>query len=174
MFAVIEHSYKTWYPTFCVMLGYVTKEEGAFNVSMIALFVTAFKFGNFHAVKALNVMTIGDLFLFTSTIFAFFLGYPNYLIYISAVLFAAFNFAQYPFYYALPTYYKYTMSIKNGTTIIMSYAFGETLLVTLSGYLMDFIHPIALHFYILIFVIVTRLLYTNTLKVMEKNRESFM
>ena len=73
-----------------------------------------------------------------------------------------FNFAQFSYYYALPTNFNYSISIQNGTYVILAYELGF-FFVSLSGYLMDIIHPIILHIFMLLLSVITLILYENTL-----------
>ena len=168
MFAVIEHSYKSWFPIFCLMMNYLTKEEAAFIVSVMAIIMIVERFLNIDVVKVLSISSIVDIGLFSSAILAYFMGFSFYLVYGTALIFALFNSLQYSSYYSLPTYFKYKVRIQDGTKFIMSYAIGETILVTLTGYLMKYIHPIALHFYLLLICIITRFAYISAVTELSK------
>ena len=93
-------------------------------ITLIVVIMNLVNFFNFNVLKALKVMNYGNIFLFATTIIAYYLGFTYYVVYFSAILFAIFNFAQYPYYYSLPKEFNYSISIQNGTNMMLAYSFG--------------------------------------------------
>ena len=137
-------------------------------ITLIVVIMNLVNFFNFNVLKALKVMNYGNIFLFATTIIAYYLGFTYYVVYFSAILFAIFNFAQFSYYYALPTNFNYSINIRNGTYVILAYELGF-FFVSLSGYLMDIFHPIALHIFMLLLSVITLILYENTLYMLKEN-----
>ena len=86
--------------------------------------------------------------MFSSGICAFFLGLEFYLTYITPLVFALINSVLYSFYYSLPTEYGLKISIDDSSKFVFWYSVGEIVLVSLTGYLMVLIHPVALRLHV--------------------------
>ena len=169
--AVIENSYKSWFPIFCIMLHYLNKEKAAFLVSLVMVIIIAERCLNFNMIKAVDYFSVLNIFLFCSAIMAYFTGFTSYLIFATPIFFAILNAPQYALYYTLPTYFNFQVKSKEGAKFIMAYAMGETILVTLTGFMMDFIHPISLHFFMLTLCIVSRIGYVEAKKILSKSKD---
>ena len=75
IYASIEHSFHTWYSPFAVLMGYLSKEMGAFIVSIMTFLMIYTLIVELNAIKYTEVSSIGNVVLFMSGIGAFFLGW---------------------------------------------------------------------------------------------------
>ena len=120
-----------------------------------------------------TVSAIANVILFITYILLYFLKFPSFIIcYISPVFFAIFNACPYGYYYSLPSCFNFKVGVKDGEKFVIAYAMGETLLVALAGYLMAYIHPMSLFFYILFFSIITQIVLSRTIAKLREESKS--
>lgn len=80
------------------------------------------------------------------------------MLYGSASLLGIIFSVYYPFVFALPKSFNKTVSSKNSATIMIFYAIGEGILVSIVGYLMEWFDPIMLFFSCLVMMIANKIL----------------
>ena len=61
-------------------------------------------------------------------------------------------FLYFPFLYALPDAFNKRLITKNASKMMTFYAIGETCLSSIGGYLMEWIHPLALFGYMFVLI----------------------
>ena len=161
IFASIEHSFQTWFSPFAVMMGYLSKETAAFVVAIMTLLRIYTLFVKVGAIKYTEISSIGNVFVFLSGIGAFALGWEVYLVYVAPLLFALANSVLYSFYYSLPAEYGLKIGLADSSKFILWYSLGEIVLVSITGYLMAYTHPMALFVFMLLLAIINRMLLTS-------------
>ena len=118
--------------------------------------------------------SIGNVVLFASGIVAFFLDWEFYLIYVTPLIFALINSVLYPFYYSLPAEYGFRLSMHDSSKFIFWYSVGEVVLVSVTGYLMVYTHPIALYVFMLLISVVNRKLLVSLTSEVKAHQEGLL
>ena len=76
-------------------------------------------------------------------------GFRVFLVYSTAFLYPFITFMFLPTMFTLPSNFGLTLSADNASKMMMSYAFGEAIFTSVVGYLMEWIHPMALFGFLL-------------------------
>ena len=98
------------------------------------------------------------MFVFSSGICAFFLGWKFYLVYVTPMIFALINSVMYSFYYSLPAEYGLRISLNDSSKFILWYSLGEIVLVSITGFLMVYTHPMAMFVFMFFLALINRML----------------
>ena len=77
-------------------------------------------------------------------------GFRVFLVYCTAFLYPFITFMFLPTMFTLPSNFSLTLSSDNASRMMMSYAFGEAVFTSVVGYLMEWIHPMALFGFLLV------------------------
>ena len=91
--------------------------------------------------------------------------------YCSGAYFSAIIFLFLPYLYAIPSVFGKKMSTKNASKVITAQAFGEIALTFMGGYLMEWIHPLALFGYILLLTIGLKMSYIMVVNGLMEEKE---
>ena len=98
------------------------------------------------------------MLVFSSGICAFFLGWKFYLVYVTPMIFALINSVMYSFYYSLPAEYGLRISFNDSSKFILWYSLGEIVLVSITGFLMVYTHPMAMFVFMFFLALINRML----------------
>ena len=68
------------------------------------------------------------------------------------------NSVLYSFYYSLPAEYGLRISLNDSSKFIVWYSLGEIVLISITGFLMAYAHPIALFVFTFFLALINRML----------------
>ena len=169
--AIIELTYKSWFPSFCLMMHYTTKEQGAFMISFIVGIMILIRFTiRVEVTTMLKVGVNGSLVLFMSLILAYFANFVWYIVYGACVIFAIILSLQYPYYFGLISESGYKTSLRSCSKYLISYSIGESIFVSFAGILMKRIHPMSLYFYALFWAVVNKGVFTSVIENLQSKK----
>lgn len=168
----MEHSFKTWLPTFLVITKIATKEESALVVSylILILIISRFVLANAEPRTLIKTCLSAFLFLYISSILGFSLHINAYIIYIAPLIYGIIGSLVYPLTYALPITYGFEVSVDVGSRFVTCYAIGEATLAASTGYFMEYVHPISVFAYPLFLVVILLFLFRFCEGMLEKDQ----
>ena len=93
------------------------------------------------------------------------LGFKTLMVFGSAALLGMIYSTYYPYVFALPKEYNKTISSQNSSNIMIFYAIGEGILVSVVGYLMSWF-PLMLFISCLLMMIVNRIIIAKSINLL--------
>ena len=73
--------------------------------------------------------------------------------------------------FTLSSNFNLTLSPNTASRIMMSYAFGEALFTSIAGYLMQWIHPMALFGFLFLIAVLMRVCFARLLFFLNQDQE---
>ena len=146
-FGALTLNFIGWFPSFCVRMTIFSKEQAAFALGLSALFQVS--------LRALSVpfrISSNHFLRFSCCAFLAFapimamllwMGLKPYLGYVGYAYLPLAECLFIPSMYSLPSEFGLELSSNTASKMMLGYAFGEALLTSCTGYLME-IHPMSL------------------------------
>ena len=169
LYAAITLSYRNWIPSFTVIEEIGSKEEAAYSVSIYSTILTLFRFLLSGIKKktseTLVIASNGMIFIVILCLLVYGMGFKTLMVFGSAILLGMIYSTYYPYVFALPKEYNKTISSKNSSNIMIFYAIGEGILVSIVGYLMSWF-PLMLFISCLMMMIVNRVIVGKSINLL--------
>jgi hypothetical protein len=106
-----------------------------------------------EVVKMLRVGIYGVLMLFFSAVIAYYLSFVWYLMYGTSIIFGILTAFQFAYYLTLPSKFGFQVSHQDCGSFMVAYATGEAILISAMGILMEYTHPISLHYFVIVVLV---------------------
>lgn len=173
-FSAFAMSFRSWFPSFSVMMKYQNKYEAAFTLSYVDIIqITARLFVSCFNTKSLTLIRfnlLATVLYGPLIVLLYLMQFEMVLVYSSIVLFSLVILLLYPSLYSLPSYFNQTITTENTSKMVTAYAIGEAAFAFLGGYLMEYIHPISLFFYLFMISLFQKYFFSKAIEELDKNK----
>ena len=153
------------------MTGILQKDEAAKLLSYLFILhmllrtsSTFVEIKSFYYLKATCYYTSEFLCLLAFVLYAF--GFRLFLVYSSAFFYPFTTFMFLPAMLTLPSNFNVRLSPNTASKMMMSYAIGEAVFTSVAGYLMKWIHPMALYGFLLTIAVFMGLSFYRLIKLL--------